>query len=716
MKMNVRSIFLLPFILLLLTTFTWVPHKVGYSECGLSLAIQSHQHDRSIRIPPSSLVNLIRTGSLPPAPVGVTASAGEFSDKIRVSWGSLTQGHQVFLPLLFSSVSNPAPSPNTLYFQVHRSPTPAIKDATQLTGNHPASPFDDTTAEPGVTYYYWVKACNSTGCSGYSSPASGWRAETMPAPPTGLSASQGGSNENVHLSWTASANARYYMIYRNTTNSHEDQSVISEKITTCSFEDHSAAPGVRHYYWVTACNSAGCSDYSSPASGWCGEIPPPPPVNVSASQGTFSDRIVLSWSTSVGASFYQVYRNTIENLDHVEQLPEEPASSPFYDATAEAATVYYYWVKACNLAGCSNYSAPASGWLTTTPPIAPTGLSASQGDYTDKIHLSWTGSENTQYYRIFRNTSDDHEGQVVLEYSHPSCTFDDLNAKPGVTYHYWVKACNATDCSEYSAPASGWRAETLPTPPIGVTASDGSYTDKVLLSWTASEGETYFKLYRNTFGSPSEESTLTPNHPASPYEDTSAEPEILYYYWVKACNSAGCSSYSDPDTGWRALVNIANGDFEAGNDGSWSVYSKRSRNLIIHDDFTDIPAHSGHYLAWLGGANEETSHISQSVQVLPSHPYLHFWYQIQSQDTCDYDYARVRINGYTYMSFDLCSRDNTEGWTPAVLNLSFFGGSTVTLQFDVTTDLTFISSFYLDDITLSSISTAAMSPNQVKIE
>lgn len=653
----------------------------------------------------------LTSSSKPPlAPLDVTASEGQYADKILVSWGSPIKGYQIFMPLFFSSLSSPAPLPDTLYFQVFRSPTASIEDATQLTDNHPASPYDDRSAEPGVTYHYWVKACNSAGCSDYSSPALGWQAEIIPAPPSGLFATQGGSGAKVDLSWTASEYARYYIVYRNTTNSHEDEQVISEHSTTCSFEDKNVTSGILFYYWVKACNSAGCSDYSSPVSGWIGVIPPPPPTNVSASQGTVRDRIRVSWSASVGASYYRVYRNTTEHLDHVEQLPGEPTISPYDDETAEDTTIYYYWVKACNSAGCSDYSASASGWLTEPIPAAPTGLSASEGTYTDKVSLTWIDSENANYYQIYRNTVDDHTGQVVLEISYPNTTYNDFCASPGVLYYYWIKACNSAGCSKYSESAQGWRAETLPAPPTEVNASDGHYTDKVHLSWTASDGAMFYQIYRHISDNHSDASKLIHNHPTSPYEDKSAVPETIYFYWVKACNSAGCSSYSTPDSGWRALVNIANGDFEAGNDGSWSVFSKRGRPLIVHEDFTPIKPHSGQYLAWLGGENDEISSISQEIFIPNSHSYLHFWYQIHSQDMCQNDYARIRINTTTWMTFDLCTPNNTVDWTFGVLDLSDYIGETVKIEFKVMTDLSYVSSFYLDDITLSSKPSGGINP------
>ena len=361
-----------------------------------------------------------------------------------------------------------------------------------------------------------------------------------------------------------------------------------------------------------------------------------------------------------------------------------------------------------------------------SPPPVPTGVSASKGDFTDRIRVSWDSVafnyqvflplvfaigdnpadpiRNVTDFQIFRNTTDTTKGAIQLTDHHPSSPYMDTTADPGVIYFYWVKACNSAGCSDFSTSDCGYRASeiAIPSPPTGVSASDGTFTDMVQISWTASPDATYYQVFSHTSSDSGSPFTLTSSHPSSPYNDITAVPETTFYYWVKACNPAGCSTNSTPDTGWRSLVNIANGDFEAGNDGSWTVYSKLARSLILPADFITIKPHSGDYLACLGGEDGETARLTQSVTIPSSHPYIHFWYIIDSSDTCDNDYARVKINGGTFTVLDLCSPRNTDGWASTVLNLSVYAGETVTLQIEVTTDTSYISNFYLDDVLLSS--------------
>ena len=97
------------------------------------------------------------------------------------------------------------------------------------------------------------------------------------------------------------------------------------------------------------------------------------------------------------------------------------------------------------------------------------------------------------------------------------------------------------------------------TPPTGVSASDGTYTDKVRVSWTAASGATSYQVYRNTSNSTSGASQIgTPT--GTSFDDTTATPGTTYYYFVKACDSGGCTDFSTSDSGYRAVA-PTNDDF-----------------------------------------------------------------------------------------------------------------------------------------------------------
>ncbi len=143
---------------------------------------------------------------------------------------------------------------------------------------------------------------------------------------------------------------------------------------------------------------------------------------------------------------------------------------------------------------------------------------------------------------------------------------------------------------------------------------------------------------------------------------------------------------------------LRNGTFEAGRDGNWSEYSALGYPLISNN--LPVTPHGGSWAVWLGGDDNETARLTQSNVSLSGVRYLHYWYWIGSADLCGYDEAHVRVNGNTLKTYDLCADTNTGGWVQGTLDLNAYAGSPITLQFEVTTDGSENSNFFLDDVSI----------------
>jgi hypothetical protein len=112
-------------------------------------------------------------------------------------------------------------------------------------------------------------------------------------------------------------------------------------------------------------------------------------------------------------------------------------------------------------------------------------------------------------------------------------------------------------------------------------------------------------------------------------------------------------------------------------------------------------AHSGSYLAWLGGANSETSEITQNFTVPSNGGTLYYWYKISSSDVCGYDFGYVRAGSTNLKTYNLCYSTATGGWVQGSVSLTAYAGQTVALKFRATTDSSFVSSFYIDDVSFT---------------
>lgn len=191
--------------------------------------------------------------------------------------------------------------------------------------------------------------------------------------------------------------------------------------------------------------------------------------------------------------------------------------------------------------------------LTSTAPIqppdeAPTGVTASTGQFEDRIRITWLPVERATSYRVFRANSRDGEYQLLG--SESSLAYIDTvgTANQGRMYWYRIEACNAAGCSAKSAPAPGYAG--YPPPPTNVQATDRTYPDKIVISWDPVPGATSYKVFRDrfpdgTFPTPVGEVETTS------IEDTTAAVGLTYWYRVRACHETGCSALSQPASGRR---------------------------------------------------------------------------------------------------------------------------------------------------------------------
>ncbi len=273
----------------------------------------------------------------------------------------------------------------------------------------------------------------------------------IPLPPTNIQASDGTFLDRVQVAWTASPGATSYTVYRATSTLGIKTALGSAANTT--FDDTTASAGKTYYYWVRASNAYGTSGFSAYDAGSRSNGIPLSPTNVQASDGTFLDRVQVAWTASPGATSYTVYRAA--STLGIKTALGSTANTTFDDTTASAGKTYYYWVKASNAYGTSNFSARDAGSRSNGIPLPPTNIQASDGTFLDRVQVAWTASPGTTSYTVYRAAST--LGIKTALGSTANTTFDDTTASAGKTYYYWVKASNAYGTSNFSARDAGYR-------------------------------------------------------------------------------------------------------------------------------------------------------------------------------------------------------------------------------------------------------------------
>jgi len=360
-------------------------------------------------------------------------------------------------------------------------------------------------------------------------------------PPTSVTATDGTFLDRIRILWDSIVQADYYEIFR--ANSADGQKTLAGTSSDVQFEDTAVNAEVLYYYWVRACNPEDCSELSAYDTGWRQLNIPDVPASVQASDGTYANRIQVSWDESPPASYYEVYR--AEAAGGAKTLVRTITGPPFEDRDVDIESIYYYWVIACGVDGCSDFSAYDTGFRSM--PAVPGGLQASDGTFLDRIEVKWSPVTGVDFYELYRADSPTDPKELVS--TQVATLYEDWEVTVEEQYTYWVRACVVDGCSDYSAPDSGYRA--LPAAPLNLSASDGLYTDKILITWNSAYGAEYYELYRADLPSGTRQlrATTTVNN----FADMSLPVLQEFYYWVKACNAEGCSPYSQLDSGFIAI-------------------------------------------------------------------------------------------------------------------------------------------------------------------
>lgn len=163
------------------------------------------------------------------------------------------------------------------------------------------------------------------------------------------------------------------------------------------------------------------------------------------------------------------------------------------------------------------------------------------------------------------------------------------------------------------------------------------------------------------------------------------------------------------------LVN--DGGFEAGGQG-WVQYSKLGYPLV-----SSYFPRSGRLGAWLGGKDDADDRLTQIIN-LPGRAdriTVNLWWSLTTQENpgSAFDFLQAGLysqDGATQIVSLLDVNNESaeqEVWNPLSLDVSAYGGRTVQLKIEATTDQSNPTSFFVDDVSILSCvtATATLSPS-----
>jgi fibronectin type 3 domain-containing protein len=135
-----------------------------------------------------------------------------------------------------------------------------------------------------------------------------------------------------------------------------------------------------------------------------------------------------------------------------------------------------------------------------TPPLQPpVNVEATDGAYTDRIRVTWDTASGATQYKVYRNTTNNPPDPASPLGTTSNLYYDDIYASQGTLYYYWVKSHNASEDSDFSSVDTGFVGV---SPPAWIDATDGTYSNKIQITWTASGLASGYKVFRNTDNNP----------------------------------------------------------------------------------------------------------------------------------------------------------------------------------------------------------------------
>ena len=408
-------------------------------------------------------------------------------------------------------------------------------------------------------YRFRAAACNSSGCSDFSVPSEEINI-LPPGTPAGFTAlvselekivdSAGNyfhvdSDGSYSLEWQDIGNIVSQGVEHIISYKLEDSVDNGQTWRAITLNDDSAnshqisenAEGIYTYRLRACLQGIGCGAWSHNLQVRVA-FEPEMVTELSAPLTSTSLSYDLSWSEPAGnVTHYQLERNA--------QIYETHLTALTYAETVLGDGVYEYRVRACNYLVCSSSWSSLKTTEVLLTPTAPQFLGGdSQNNSTGHAWIYWTepATGRVDFYQIKTSHSPHNSWENPLDVGN---VFEHIFSDADGEYHFSVRACNRfANGDNNCGAASAEHSVTLlnaPAAPTGIQLTDidtanGSFT----LVWEQPQAVTdYYELLENDRAS-------VGNLTQTQYQVT-GKSDGTYRYRVRACNSTGCSGYSQTE-------------------------------------------------------------------------------------------------------------------------------------------------------------------------
>ncbi len=297
---------------------------------------------------------------------------------------------------------------------------------------------------------------------------------------------------------------------------------------------------------------------------------PPPPEN--AHFILEWSETVVRWNSSPGAAYYEVYYDSSPNspcalgsqgIDYCAKLGANIAATEYrHGAPHSEIDRNHYWITACNSAGqCSPVEEGGPAEFRDTSP-RPLNQDDTQFVWEDgKAGINWSPQPGATHYEIYHGKSPEadcrRENSVFCHLVDPEVRDTEYlhnrpnpgSIRPQTNNAYWISVCNSGGCSEVTAVIF---KDNRPSESPSVTKTERNQSG-IRIEWIPVTKAQYYRVYHDSYfssrcdleenGEPVLCKLIADRINGTEYlHRTPGEEEN--YYWITACNQAGCSDIS----------------------------------------------------------------------------------------------------------------------------------------------------------------------------
>jgi hypothetical protein len=397
---------------------------------------------------------------------------------------------------------------------------------------------EDTSATPGVQYYYRVSAVRPAGTTAPSNDA--LFLPSPPAAPAGLTAQRSAAGTSITLQWSdLSGNETGFYVERSTDGSGYTP-IAASPADQVSFVDGSLDAEASYAYRISSFNELVASTTIEAAAS------PAAPGDLSAAARS-ATRISLSWTdNSFDEAGFEIQAKRGSGAYALVAVVGEDTRS-YDDTELLPGTSYTYRVRSfCE--STSGWTDPASATTVSDRPETPGSLSVHSPDR-GHVELNWMDNSTGETgFQVFRRTGSSGAFSLLTTAAANVNAYTDATTSGDTKYGYTVAAVSDRGVSR----ATGEKSVTTMWGPEALTASAVT-TAQVNLAWKdmtlyedgysieRRKGSGSFVEAARVTGKVGKNQTLT-------YSDTGVISGITYSYRIRAYNANAYSLYGNAST------------------------------------------------------------------------------------------------------------------------------------------------------------------------